>query len=651
MKRLRIADWLELEKTENTEGKDLLMGLFTPGYLKNYDKASKTVRETTDPKVLVRIVQETQFEEKQSITLCHEAVGSLKRLDVSNEKAAALKELAFNGKTAFIRCDAGHSLGGDEGKKAVTDNIAEAYKIQGNMRMRGTAEWIDDVTDPEVQKQAYLAVKEGDLRDKILERVKNNKLRIYVIMNSDNRFTAELAMKGLGGTQSEYLDIAKNSPHEACRIMAMRRMDASQAEFLESMAASGNRVAKERLDKIDLAKYGPMYTEVIESADKKKAIEAGIFSEEALEKIATEYDDVLQQSVSVAAMRKITDKERLERLLYRPIPKGALKQNAYGVPDQNGSWVSWVCEILEKIAGDEKAALAYIQSTHDQHQPKAEGLALESVKSRGGLLQVAMNENSVAVEAAKRLGDEDLSKLRESKSRKVREWADMRWTEIKISDSNADDAFEIMRITVKQKSEPERFMKAYRSLESQEMKLQAFDEYAEAFEPFGKESLYIRNKMLSEITDAEGYFEWCLKNYKGFYGSDAVRLHELIGGSEIEKRLIDMAVTDVTENPLSALKYMRLLADSLGMKQEDALWKYAGEKYVEALMDIVENDKEYGVVINAADRLRKLYNAVPESHGAIAPHKGGKFIKHEDHYDEHCMGNSYSRETEYTFTV
>ena len=173
--------------------------------------------------------------------------------------------------------------------------------------------------------------------------------------------------------------------------------------------------------------------------------------EEELEKLAKECDDIDERNSggkpAWAAIRKLQDNRALARLLYRDIPRGSFKNNAYGQPDQEESlWIKWTCAILERMDGNEKDMVKFIVSGHGGHQIRSETIAFKKIKSTEGLLKVALSKNSVALDAAKLLGDEFIDKLRESEDNKVRGYADSKWVDRTISNASETEAFEVMRI-------------------------------------------------------------------------------------------------------------------------------------------------------------------------------------------------------------
>ena len=62
------------------------MGLFTPGWLKDINKAKAKEKETDSLDVLKRLVMETAFYDKDGLKLIRSAIYHIKRFDPSEEK-------------------------------------------------------------------------------------------------------------------------------------------------------------------------------------------------------------------------------------------------------------------------------------------------------------------------------------------------------------------------------------------------------------------------------------------------------------------------------------------------------------------------------------------------------------------------------------
>ena len=629
------------------------MGLFTPGWLKDINKAKAKEKETDSLDVLKRLVMETAFYDKDGLKLIRSAIYHIKRFDPSEEKLSVMRDIAYNAPSPFARCMSAHLLRSDEGRKLVAENIVAAYKVQGDIYIDGTDEWMGDISEASLLREAFSAASEIQLKKNIVRQLRDQELLMDIILKGKDESLAELAAKNLYFKQDQCVRIINECRNETYRVKAIKALDKSNEDLLIFLAQGGNKYAKSRLLELDTAKYARKYMELLEPAQKVIAIENDVFTEEELEKLAKECDDIDERNSggkpAWAAIRKLQDNRALARLLYRDIPRGSFKNNAYGQPDQEESlWIKWTCAILERMDGNEKDMVKFIVSGHGGHQIRSETIAFKKIKSTEGLLKVALSKNSVALDAAKLLGDEFIDKLRESEDNKVRGYADSKWVDRTISNASETEAFEVMRIKMKQKNDPLNFLRAYESLKSDETRLLAYKEFTKDYLPFGQSSTMVRERMLGAITDGELFLEYCMKGNS--HDLDRKRLHELIDGSELEKKMIDAAVDMLMNDPFNGWRHMKFVGTYYGISHYMAAWKYAGKPYIEKLLTIIENDHDFNKADYAFYHLKEIYKNAPESHETMTHAAGRSYVKHDDFVDEQCGANTRNRDVTITIS-
>ena len=622
------------------------MGLFTPGWLKDIEKAKEKEKKTESLQELKKLVMETSFSGKDGILLWYNSIKHIKRADPSNEKVAVLTDIAHNAGSAFSRCAAAYALKSDEGKKIIAGNIAAAYRELGEVYVMEPADWIDEISDRALIRETYNAATTNNLKCDLAKRINDQELLLELVTGSDKAL-ADAAVKNLRFTQEQCVKIIRESKYPNFRDQAIRNLDKTHEDLLFELAEGGNQYAKKKLLDIDIEKYALRYRDQLGTEDMAKAIDKNIFSEEELEKLAAEGNELAKGerfiNLSWYAMEHISDPEILKRLLYRPLTRDAIKNNAYGSANQDSPWVKWTIAILEKLPDDENEMLKFILSSHGGHQPASESVALSRINDKSRLMKVALAKNSVALDAAKRLevSDEVIEKLKGAEDKKVVDYANEKWVERTISNSSGEDAFKIMRIKMEQGNDPLNYLAAYDQLQNDEMRVLAYKEFFPKYRPFKDSSDMVKERMLKAITDGEKWLDFCIDNTSK--KDEINKLRELISGTPLEQKMIDIAVKDLMDNPLKGWR-MNVVASFYEIDYYQAVWKYGGQAYIELLMSYIEEQKEIGSVRTAADILKKMYQKAPESQGELGRYNGRKYIKHDDFHDEHCYGNNRNSE-------
>ena len=618
------------------------MGLFTPGWKKDPNKAKKALK-TKSISTLKKIAEGADFPDPQGLRIRYEAVHAIRFIDEPGQLTAFL-EMAQNAPFAHVRCHAAHELalkGSDKGRELVAANIVEAYREQGNTYCYGAQDWIRDVkSSPEIVFAAFQAAQQKDLKEKILDEIRDHEHLFWIAMN-DSSF-ASAAMAKFTATQEQYVKLIRETSSEGLKNQAIRKLDLSQERLLLELAESGNQTAKTRLLDLDTRRFARKFADEMSWEQYKKAIASDLYSQEELEKIAAEFKSISRDNPAWHALSKITEPERLERLLYREIP---LYETQKG-----GNWSSWVMTILKKLKDDEDVMLKFIISKHGGKQAETESYALANIKSPDKIRKVAMTSSHAALDAAKRLGSEDIPKLRESENGGVREWADQRFVEQMAGKASEEEALEMMDLIFRYRMGGGQFRRALRRVKSQQGLVTAYTKLNKAYKPFGNDDEAIRTEIRSQITDGAAFLSWCQDNTYRMLPEDSALLHELIAGTETEQQMKQAAIDRLLKRTMDTGDTfgMNLLAKYDGITPAEATWKYAGKDYVRKLVSVLNTSKEDGPALQAIQSLKWLYQNVPESQSLLASQKGRILTKHDDYHDESCGSNSRSREVTVT---
>ena len=616
----------------------MTVGLFAPGWKKTPEKALKRIKESKVPEELYRIVTETDFPGADGVRVKAEAVERLGSFH-NPEGRAALERLAREGATPLLRCQAAYLLDNDEGRKILTDRLAEAYADRGVFLTRRSEDWISAVHDAAIYRAAFEAAPE-DFRQRLAWKLSDPELQLVYILKAGNERLAKKLMDAFRGRAEDYTRIALESPYSACRDAAVSRLGMEQEDVLRKLADGGSWTAQQRLLNLNLVKYAARYPDRMTGKMMIKAIEQNAYSPEKLENMAMR-SDVSRGSVAWAAMEALDDPERLERVLLEHETSPRARQ-------PGGPWETWILRLLERLRDREEAMVRYVLSSRDGHIAALETAALQNVHSPEALLRVAMQDVPAALDAAKRLEGADLETLAGSESRQVAEWASGRKMSQLIGNSGEEDALEIMRWTLTHDKDRDRYEKALRQVLSQQGLMTALLDLLKNIKAFdGTEEL--ENGILGRITDGPSFTDWCLENVRPADRACVERLRALIAGTPEQERLTQACAEAIVRGVPDLAPEAWLLSVYFDVSSPEAVWQTCGKRFLWRLIEFVEQDTEKEHVLTAADRMKWLYRHTPEARPALERYNGRMLKKHNDYHDEYCAGNSRNRNE--TFTI
>lgn len=610
------------------------MGLFTPGWQKNPEKAKKRIQETNSPIELYQIVTQTKFPDPEGIKVRSKAIarlGAFRRMPAGHD---ALEKLAKDGKDPLIRCQAAYELGASEGRPYMTKDIAAAYADRGVFLIYASENWIRILDDQAAARAAYDAAPD-DLKKLIAPNVPNHHrdLMLHILLTVKEEKTARAVMKNFVGSPAQYARIVRESPSPSCRQAAIKGLDLSEEALLRKLADQGEREAAYRLLDLDTVKYAKVYPKVISSKQMIKAIQAGVYTDQELEKLAMDSNDISSTSVAWAAVKELKDPEILERiLLTRSVP-------AYSKM-KGGPWEPWSMELIRRLKDQEDVMARYILTENPGRMASLEEAAGRNIQSKKLLRAVAMESNYAAMGAAHRLGDSEVEFLRGSKHKGVAEWAHRRWDELHAASATEEEAIGIISWTLNHsndKADPNPLcMKALERVKSQDgliavLKAIGFTFSAKAFQ----------KTVLDRITDGAKLIDHCFDDYP--YKPIVERLRTLIKDTPLEQQFTQRAVEAALREAPELKKGSSALSTYYDIPYQEALWRFAGERYPRRLIELMETVKEKPETHTIIVRLKDLYQAVPESHAFLEPYRGRQYTKHADNHDDYCGGRNYNR--------
>ncbi len=657
------------------------MGLFTPAWKgKNEKKALAFVEKCGDQTMLGTIAVYAELEgvrlaaveklkdqgalseivknERENIQIRRAAITNIMNKDnfaklaftLPDEdlqlKAAAstnnqikLKELAIKAESLNIQKAAVEQI---ENQQILADVVMNSE----NETIRNLAlSWIKD---PGTHFNLIMLKGTPEERKKAVEELPVNDNRLIDIASGKNipatskDIIIETALQRITSREKLLEVVAKgqNASQVLNRLDELGLLDEST---LVVFANRGDKSCVNRLLEIDPEKYIERYESSMTDQMRLKAIDDGLFSEEKLEEMAIQkpLDTDIRDSAAWLAMVRIQSPERLERILLT-------RKTA-----SNDILNLWYKRLLEKLEHREDVMTRFVLSNNGPQDIRK--VALEHITTPEYLLEIAMENNNFAEEAARRLPKkgEYRQKLRKSKNRNVAALGMETWVKTRQKDANDEELadFLVWAMGNSDCNDMEQYRAAAKRIQSQKAILRVFDAYLDR-------SIWIRDKwawlhtiLLTQITDGAGLASLCLEYPSLIVKDDIDRLKELIKGTDEEKKFMENSKKYLINFKYGIDWWWRPAEPSRRYfnlpNNAAAAWKIGGQEFVLKVLDMLEKSTEIGTTKQLGGILWNIYKFVPESHEVLKGQKDRKLKKHYDYYDEHCMGNSKSYMTDY----
>ena len=670
------------------------MGLFTPGWLKSYDKADKRLSDKVSVNDCERILMEPALYGNKC-SVINKAVGKLRNHKDGDKARSAMYRILESGPNACIRCCMGYYLKGKEGLSVLRSNFPAAIKEQWFPFIGSGLYWVEFIENPSDVWEIYDQVDKSG-KETVVSNATCQKFLIDIALGGEKAL-ADTAFKNLRFTQDQCARILRESRNEDYLDKAIikstienrdllaplaysgnrraqdrlleidpdgfaskfrdrvddrtiKKMTLAGAGFLETLAEKGNECARKQLVYLDPDRYGVLYPGKLDESKMIRGIEEGIYSDKALEDIIRSLDQIDQRNpkgqISWLALERITDKDILEKLLY-----SNFHHDHYSPvePMEKHPDVLWKSELVDRLSKERKILARYLNNNNTYHHEQVDCKILNIMGDEKLTLKCALSRKASALEAAKMLGDRYIGDLRRSENKKVREYADRRWVEASAEDLTGEEAIERLRTLLDLKTDGEQFLKISRWLENDEQRREIIGEIMYKYKPFGDKTEAVTERLLADVKDGEALLELCMTKHVDKTVRN--RLHDLIDGTPLEQKMIDRAVEDLMHSPVKGWGNMHFVANYYDMHVYKAAWQFGGEKYIKNLLAVIEVYKEIGEVRQAADLLQKIYKEVPLIRPVVKDSVGKTFTKHDDFVDEHCMGNNRNKQEYFTLNL
>ena len=236
------------------------MGLFTPGWLKSSAKANDMIKKTFSLKVLGRIATEGSYEDPaKTAQVMFKAVKEIGGIEEDKEKkTAVLTDIIQNGANPFVRCAAGHVLGGSDGKRAVRENIADAYAYPGDHFVSGSEEWLKDLKTNDQARKAFYACSGDSAKAALAGSITDPSLLMDIALQEEKN-VAETAFKQLKPGHDQWVRLAEGCRTAKIRREAIDHLTKDDEKLLTDLAGKGSDDARRRLIELDYKTYALKY--------------------------------------------------------------------------------------------------------------------------------------------------------------------------------------------------------------------------------------------------------------------------------------------------------------------------------------------------------------------------------------------------------
>lgn len=664
-----------------------------PAWQKNCKNAQEEIRSADDPELILQVVNETAFGERETETLALLAADRLWELrDGKSGAKKRLEHLAREASSPIARCHAAFYLRSRDGmKKWVEENIIAAYKrldTDIHSKPKDAAAWIECVEDEATLVAAFdAACRLGNFRFEVYDHLHGKSLLTKLFWNVKDERVQEELLGHVDGSRAEYERIVRESKSPRCVTAAIHHLDAVSL-VLRQLAEQGNGVAFWRFRElgkenmlVELADGGNLKAqEYLISANKRKyekryetslrndlrdramaastnsldgaklveeAVRKGLLPEEKLEEIALTRPLGGMSGLPWIALRQIEDSDRLARLLLE-------RKCGTGFSTSRREWNAWGEELVGRLWNREDALLRCILETDYHADVKRKALKL--IKDPDKLLQIAMSDHWLAPEAARLLPKKKLAPVRNSKDSRAAKLGQEQHYRNRVSRAGEAELREILDWTLQNSDSPDLYLKALARVEDQPALLDVLRAWLGAGRRYGngekdKPWKNVGQAILERITDGAGLASVCLEKPNAVDAGIAAHLKALIGGSEAEARFAEGARQWMLENPYNWQRGASMLRLYYDLPDDwQALWRFGGPEFVRRVLEELQGAKEYMTAMGLGRILADLYRNMPESHASLNSVRDRRYTKHMD-IVSNCASENENYNKEYVLEL
>ena len=660
-----------------------------PAWQKNCEEALEAIGSSADPELILRVVKETAFAEKEEEIIALRAADRLWELRNGCSGAKeSLEQLAREAASPIARCHAACYLRSREKmKKLIADNVVAAYRrLDGDVRKhpKDAAEWIECVEDKMLLVAAFEnACKSGSFRNALYPHIHGDHVLTTLFMAAKDETVQQELVERVAGSAEEYEQIAGQSTSPRCATAAIDHLKADspvlrklaeeghngafrrlkqlgREDVVKELADGGNLVALKYLASTHKSTYEKKYEEMMREDLRKRAMAADkdsfkganligeavrkrVLPEEKLVEIALTWHLNDMSSLPWEAMSQVTDPGRLTRLLMERKPEARFTNS-------RSVWNAWGKSLVDRLADREDVLMRCIlESSYDGDVKRN---ALGHIQDPEKLLKIAMSDHWLAPEAAKLLPKNRLASLRDSKSSQAAKLGQAQYNRNRVSKASEAELMEILSWELENSSDTDVYLHALERVESQSVLLDALRGWLSSGKRHGitdenKPWKSVGGAILERITDGAGLVTVCLEK-PGAVGPEFIaRMKALIGGTPEEANFTEAARQKLFTNPNNYPHYAGLLSMYYDMADSmHALWRFGGPEFVRFVLDNLNNAKEYESAKGLGAILARLYKSVPESHPSLDSVKGKRYSKHVD-IVSNCASENENHDREY----
>ena len=640
---------------------------------KSYDNALEEIKDAADPDLILRVVTETAFGERESETL---AIVAADRLwEIKNRRSdakEALERLAREVSSPVARCHAAWYLRSRDGMKQwIAENIVVAYgqmDSDDRRRPRDAAAWMECVGDDATLVAAFnAACKRGYFRYGLYDHLHGNHLLSKLFWAVKDEHIQEELVGRVSGSREEYERIARESESARCVTAAIDHLSADSTvlrqlaeqghngafrrlkqlgreDVVVELADGGNLVAQKYLTFTRKSQYGKRYESSMRDdlRDRAMAADSGsaegakligqavaseVLPEEKLEEIALTWELNGTTGRPWDAMRQIKDPDRLARLLLER--KCALQHSHF-----RQAWYEWGEALVGRLWNREDVLLQCILET--DYDVSVKRKALKYIEDPEKLTRIAMEDHILAPEAAQRLPKNKLAPVRNSKNPQAAKLGQAQHHRNRVSKAGEAELREIMAWELENSDSPDTYLKALARVEDQAALLDALRAWLGTGRRYGitredKPWKDVGGAILERIADGPGLADVCLERPGVVDAGISARLKQLIGGTEAEAGFADGARQWMLDHPHDWWRCASMLRLYYDLPDDwQALWRFGGPEFVRRVLAALQGAKEYERAMQLGRILADLYRNVPESHASLDPARGRCYTKHVD---------------------